>query len=58
MSHLALTVAAATTCLFTAVLIVRYSGLPDMIELVRLNIVTIFTCANDYADVKVGTMQP
>jgi hypothetical protein len=30
-----------------------FSGLPDMIELLRLNVVSIFTCANDYADVKV-----
>ena len=29
------------------------AGLPDMIELIRLNTVVIFTCANDYADVKV-----
>jgi hypothetical protein len=29
-------------------------GLPDIIELIRLNIPIIFTCANDYADVKVS----
>ncbi len=29
------------------------AGLPDMIELIRSNAVVVFTCANDYADVKV-----
>jgi hypothetical protein len=35
------------------VVMVAMTGLPDMIELIRLNAVIIFTCANDYADVKV-----
>jgi LytS/YehU family sensor histidine kinase len=36
-----------------ALVMVVMTGLPDMIELIRLNAVVIFTCANDYADVKV-----
>lgn len=30
-------------------------GLPDIVELIRSNIPIVFTCANDYADVKVST---